>query len=305
MCRGLACWCFSRQYIALTLRGHKLTKEQCFSQNEEKLAVNRFLPKLQGSYATAPTKLASLLLSHVRTESVDHDEETTPASEEEKKRHLKGLIVVAGQTSSGKSTLLNGLLRQLLPVDCNHIIALGKPVDWQPEISESDPGSKPDPSDYFSKYRVHYTPRTLTIDTTLKQALQDALRQHPAAVYLDEVRDESEWHDILRFADSGHLIVTTTHSGSVREAVTWILESAGVRRRSQAPEVARKLLAVIHARREGPDKDLQRPEIWFGKQGAALFGAYGPGSLIPECNDDAAYIAREHLWRAAKSASTS
>jgi hypothetical protein len=274
-CRALACWCRSKTCIAVTLRGHKLPAN--YTQPGT-------LPKIKYEYRTAPEALAKYI----------------PTSTE----RLKGLVVVAGETGSGKSNLADGLLRELLPDDGGHIVALGNPVDWRPYHKDTSQLPLPDdwavnPNHTYKHFGVHYTPRTLGVDTTLEEALVDALRQKPAAVYLDEVRKETDWPLILRFAESGHLIVTTTHAGSIRDALAWIFRSMHVTNRSQAPGVARNILAVLHAKLTpiiGTYKQ-QEPEIWLGQRGAHLLGAYGPGALIPVHDDGAAYIARDFIAR--------
>jgi hypothetical protein len=217
--------------------------------------------------------------------------------------HAKGLVIVCGETGSRKSTVADGLLRELVGGRLkdgghNHVIALGNPVDWKPY--QADDHEKPsgevwdgDVRTLASTYGFRYTPRTLGLDTTLPEALMDALRQKPAAVYVDEIRAEDDWEPLLRFAQTGHLLVTTAHAGSIRDLLLWLFRCLGVVRRSQAPSVARNILAVVHTEVKN---GITAPELWLGDRGAAPLAAYGPGALVPDHSLSAALIAREYLF---------
>jgi hypothetical protein len=290
--RGLACWCQGRSCIALTIRSDNLPRPR--------LAPHTSL--LPGPrYPAVPYKLAE----YIRKAAREGAERACPADPENDK--VTGLIVIAGQTRSGKSVLADDLIRALLLPQpgqsvqgLGHVVALGSPPEWLPDTSRT--GSIPAKlilDDVYREFGICYTPRDLLVDTCLKDALVDALRQKPAVVYIDEVREDDDWPAILRFAESGHLVITTAHSASIRDAVSWILRSVHVTRRSQAPAVARNILAVIHAQLCGSGRSThQRPEIWLGARGAAALGAYGPAALVPESDEDAAYISRHYIAHA-------
>jgi hypothetical protein len=271
-CRALACRSTYREkkYISVTLRDHDLERE--LETTPGKCAT--MLPEC----AAAPSKLARIIQAGRSAEAIS------------------GLIAVAGQTKSGKSYLADGLVREFLTWG-GHLVALGTPVDCLPcekGRHSQDPELTTDLAHVYRAYGIQYTPRVLGTDTDLEQALVDALRQKPSVLYLDEVRHETDWKHILRFAESGHLIITTTHSGSVRDALSWILKAMHVERRSQAPGVAGRILAIIHASLLGSPKR-QYPEMWLGERGASQLGAYGPGALIPNNDANAAYLSRKHL----------
>jgi energy-coupling factor transporter ATP-binding protein EcfA2 len=276
-CRGLVCWCHARQAIAVTLRGHKL--QGAASRSGE-------LPDVAPTYTKAPHELAAIIRRTLKTN------EPEP----------KGLVVVCGETGSGKSKVANGLLRALVkpglkPETHNHIIALGAPVDWTPVTDTVYASDKCQLAESYAKYGVRYTPRTLGRDTTLAEALQDALRQKPSAVYLDEVRRSEDWAPILRFAQSGHLIITTAHAGSITDLILWLFQSMHIERRSEAPTLAKNILAAVHAQLR-PDANgnvRQEPEIWLGRRGSRQLGTYGPGALVAAYDGDSHYIARDFV----------
>jgi hypothetical protein len=219
-------------------------------------------------------------------------------------RDIKGLVIVCGETGSRKSSVADGLLRALVRQKLsagahNHIIALGNPVDWVPyhpkNHAESDSSKRwdGDLQSLVSAMGIRYTPRVLSVDTDLEHALIDALRQKPAAVYVDEIRNDQDWKPLLRFAQTGHLIVTTAHAAGVSDLLLWLFQCMRVRGRSQAPAIARNLLAVVHSEVISGET---APELWLSANaGAAALGAYGPGALVPAHSDDAALIAREYI----------
>src|SRR5206468_12370699 len=86
-CRGLVCWCDCGQAIAVTLRDHG---------RSDGPARQVTLPMLKDYKDHAPKYLASLLQCDLGP------------------RPPKGLLVVCGETGSGKSKVADGLLRHLL-----------------------------------------------------------------------------------------------------------------------------------------------------------------------------------------------
>jgi hypothetical protein len=226
-CRGLVCWCERRNSIAVTLRSHGITGSPP--------GVRKFLTGITHNFSADYECLLDILKTG------------TPSP-------LKGLIIVAGETGSGKSTLADLVFRDLAQGAASehpHLIVLGKPIDWQPvtkdcRIRRPPPDYKGELTSNFKNIRALYTPRTIGDDTDLEGALVDALRQKPAGVYLDEIRKEEDWKPVLHFAGTGHFIVTTTHGGSVKDVITWMLKSLGVERRSQIPSYLANVVAVIH-----------------------------------------------------------
>jgi Tfp pilus assembly pilus retraction ATPase PilT len=70
---------------------------------------------------------------------------------------------------------------------------------------------------------LDYTPRELgskkDVRSLAQALLKDALRQTPSVVYVGELREEHHLETALNFARTGHLIVSTTHAGSLVEAM--------------------------------------------------------------------------------------
>ena len=81
---------------------------------------------------------------------------------------------------------------------------------------------------------------------SLKQAVDDALRQTPSVFYIGEVREDADWGEVLRFAGTGHLVIATSHAGSLIEAMERIFRGVKAETPAARGQIAQRLLAVIH-----------------------------------------------------------
>ncbi|MBI3721564.1 MAG: Flp pilus assembly complex ATPase component TadA [Fimbriimonas ginsengisoli] len=126
----------------------------------------------------------------------------------------------------------------------------------------------------------------------LRHALSDALRQKPTALFLDEVRNTADWNHVLRFAGSGHLIVTTAHAGSLVEAMSWLLTAMNAKTPAARGAVAERILGLVHIRRERiPCAESGNPpkqKVWS----EALQGRFPDGESPAEIN-----VLLPALWR--------
>ena len=130
-----------------------------------------------------------------------------------------GLIVISGATASGKSKIARGLiyefLRTLVPKKNSqqrrpHLVTFEDPID---KFWANDPDSA-------RRTGIDYTPRELNKDVdSLQMAVEAALRQTPEMFFVGEIRQPENWKALLRFASTGHLSVTTSHAGSLTEAM--------------------------------------------------------------------------------------
>jgi len=203
-----------------------------------------------------------------------------------------GLIVIAGTTNSSKSETSRGLIYALLEGGSYarrpHILTLEDPIE-KPLFNLQSLKSS------LYEANVDYTARQLPRDCpNVAAGLRDALRQKPAVVYIGETRDEDDWKEILAFAGSGHLVITTTHAGSVVETIKKILKAAGAETPADFGIVAGCIRAVIHLvniRVKGSFALL--PAAWIGTtQSRASLVADGLSSILPERGPGADSIGR-------------
>ncbi len=259
-CRANVFYCNGRRDIGVTLRGHK------YSPNRE------LFPD-----ATACDLAIKLVLDEIR----------------DQKR--KGLVIIAGETGSGKSFLAEKILKRHLNESASehpHLICLGSPIEYRPEELQDA-----ELRDAYEMSCMHYSPRRTGVDTCLDEALMDALRQKPCAVFVEETRLDTDWEPMLHFASTGHFAITTAHGGQIRDVIAWISSARNIRLRSELPGVFKNVIAILHVEKvvTGADPGKQLPEVWIGERGRPYLAAYGLAALVPQNDESAAYIAREYF----------
>jgi len=115
-----------------------------------------------------------------------------------------GLLLLTGPAGSGKTTTIYACLRHLTESGSRHIITVEDPVEqiipnvMQTEVNEA---------------------RGLTFS----KAARHLLRQDPQVLVIGEIRDEETANIAVRAALTGHLVITTLHTGSCRGVVERLL----------------------------------------------------------------------------------
>jgi hypothetical protein len=206
----------------------------------------------------------------------------------------QGLIVVAGRTGSGKSNIARGIihcalstwsLRDRKTSDRNfHLVTFEDPVE---KFLLKDPREA-------QKIGVDYTPRELNVDVTnLTDAMTEARRQTPSLYYLGEVRKDTDWKKILGFVEGGHLVVATTHAGSLVECFHKIMtgeDEKSPAARSRVCGLIRGILQIHrgHTRAIGPhkSKSFNIPTIWARTpEGVAAYVSNGSSAILPRFDE--------------------
>lgn len=174
----------------------------------------------------------------------------------------QGLLAIAGSTRSGKSVIAQGLIYKYLVSRTKaistanskhpgkerrpHLITLEKPIE---KFFYRDQNGKPIDIGAIRDLAVDYTPREIQKDTpSIEAGLDDALRQTPSIVYVGEIRGDHDWQTILEFAGTGHLVVTTTHAGSLVELMSGIFKALDARTPARRAHIAERILGLVHLR---------------------------------------------------------
>ncbi len=145
----------------------------------------------------------------------------------------RGLVVVVGATSSGKTTTLAAMVGYRNANSYGHIITIEDPIE------------------YVHPHRnCIVTQREVGVDCeSWEIALKNTLRQAPDVILMGEIRDRETMEYAIQFAETGHLCMATLHANSANQALDRIINFFPEERRSQLlMDLSLNLKAMISQR---------------------------------------------------------
>ena len=120
----------------------------------------------------------------------------------------KGIVLVTGETGSGKSTTLAALLDRINHTRRDHIVTLEDPVEY-----------------IYTPDRCAINQREIGRDTkSFASGLRASLREDPNVILIGEMRDRDTIETAITAAETGHLVFGTLHTGSAADAVDRIVQ---------------------------------------------------------------------------------
>ena len=120
----------------------------------------------------------------------------------------QGIVLVTGETGSGKSTTLACLLDKINHTQNKHIITLEDPIEYI---------YKPD--------MCIVNQREIGMDTeSFQKGLTSLLRADPDVILVGEMRDLATIEAALMAAETGHLVFATLHTNSAADTVDRIVD---------------------------------------------------------------------------------
>ncbi|MBM4155771.1 MAG: PilT/PilU family type 4a pilus ATPase [Lentisphaerae bacterium] len=120
----------------------------------------------------------------------------------------RGIILAAGTTGCGKSTTLAAIVQNINATLKRRIITIEDPIEY-----------------VFDNAMSVVSQREVGLDTiSFHAGLKHVLRQDPDVIMIGEMRDAESFMAALAAAETGHLVLTTLHTGTAAQAVPRILD---------------------------------------------------------------------------------
>jgi twitching motility protein PilT len=120
----------------------------------------------------------------------------------------RGLLLITGPTSSGKTTTCGSIIQHINRNRRCHIVTIEDPI----EILHRDE-------------LAIVTQREIGQDTTsFNLALRAAMRQDPDVIFVGEIRDTETVQAALQAAETGHFVIATLHTTDVVETINRIVD---------------------------------------------------------------------------------
>lgn len=118
-------------------------------------------------------------------------------------RLQRGIIVVTGETGSGKSTTLAALINEINHTRAENIITMEDPIEY-----------------IYTPAKSIISQREIGQDTqSYHHALRAVLREDPDIILIGEMRDLDTIQTALTAAETGHLVLATLHTQSAPDSI--------------------------------------------------------------------------------------
>ncbi|WP_026498531.1 type IV pilus twitching motility protein PilT [Butyrivibrio sp. WCD2001] len=115
----------------------------------------------------------------------------------------KGIVLVTGETGSGKSTTLAAILDNINHHYKRHIVTLEDPVEYM-----------------YTPDLCAINQREVGKDTqSFAMGLRASLREDPNVILIGEMRDRDTIETAITAAETGHLVFGTLHTGSAADSI--------------------------------------------------------------------------------------
>ena len=142
--------------------------------------------------------------------------------------YASGLVLVTGASGSGKSTTLAAVVDHINRTAARHIITIEDPIEFEHEDDKS---------------LIHQREVGESVES-FSSGLRDALRENPDVILLGEMRDLATISAALTAAETGHLVLSTLHTGSATSAMNRIVD---VFPGHQQPHIRTQLASSLRA----------------------------------------------------------
>ncbi len=150
----------------------------------------------------------AMVFRHIEDEILTFEELNLPPSIEKVPQFERGLVLVTGTTSSGKSTTLASIIDYINRKQKKHVITAEDPIEYLHRDKKSI-----------------VTQREVGLDTeNFNSALKYVLRQDPDIILVGEMRDAETVEACLEAAETGHLVFSTLHTNTAAQTIDRIID---------------------------------------------------------------------------------
>ncbi len=158
----------------------------------------------------------------------------------------RGLVLVVGATSSGKSTSLAAMINYRNENHSGHILTIEDPVEYVHQHKKS-----------------LVNQREVGLDTmSFENALKNAMREAPDVILIGEIRTQDSMGDAIAYAETGHLCLSTLHANNANQALDRIINFFPENAHKQLLlDLSLNLRAIISQRLIPGEKNLRVPAI--------------------------------------------
>lgn len=141
----------------------------------------------------------------------------------------KGLIIITGPTGSGKTTTMASVIDYINSRRSYHIMTIEDPIEYT----------------HLSKKSV-ISQREVGVNLpSFADGLEGAMRQRPDVIAVGELLDRETVDTMFRAADSGHLVMATTHGRSAKDVINRLLGFFSKDEREQRRQILASCLTGI------------------------------------------------------------
>ena len=150
-----------------------------------------------------------------------------------------GIVIVSGETGSGKSTTLAAILDRINSTRQGHIITLEEPIEY-----------------IFDDNKCIVSQREIGVDTlNFASGLRSILREDPDVIMIGEMRDYETVSAALNAAETGHLVLATLHTNSAADTLDRIIGIFPEHAQAQTRMQLSNTLCCVLSQRLLPKKD--------------------------------------------------
>ncbi|MFH1777425.1 MAG: PilT/PilU family type 4a pilus ATPase [Candidatus Omnitrophota bacterium] len=149
-----------------------------------------------------------IVMRLIKTKLPSFEELSLPPIFEKISLYERGIVLITGASSSGKSTTLAAMIDYINIRKRVHVMTIEDPIEY---LHEDKMGI--------------INQREVSLDTeSFKEALRHVIRQDPDIILIGEMRDAETFYAALSASETGHLVFSTLHSVDTTQVILRILD---------------------------------------------------------------------------------